>query len=195
MTKKLGTYWILVGTVAGKKGTLPSATPKTILSFCGEEINWKHPGHTVDAFIEAHQRLEDLGVIESIPVLEPTARSRGYFEEWLNTALTVKLSEDLWRIADRKERPRLPHSRKPSVRKKKYRQASPLNIPRTAQDIIADQKLIRQFRADHYLRQEELARALGVTRQTLSNYERGLHALPEETAVRLLRIWRQKVES
>ena len=76
LTKKLGTYWIIVGTVAEKKGMLPSATPKTILNFCGEDINWRHPGQTVDAFIEAHQRLEDLGVIESIPVLEPMARSR-----------------------------------------------------------------------------------------------------------------------
>lgn len=196
LTKKLGTYWILVGTIAGKKGTLPSATPKTILSFCGEEINWKHPGHTVDAFIEAHQRLEDLGVIESIPVLEPMARSRGYFDDWLNTALTVKLSGDLWRIADGKDRARLPHGDKRTVRKKRYQQVfPPLNIPKTAEDLMANQKIIRQFRADHYLRQAELAQAVGVTRQTLSNYERGLHTLPEETAARILHIWHRKDES
>ncbi|HUH65253.1 MAG TPA: helix-turn-helix transcriptional regulator [Syntrophales bacterium] len=196
LTKKLGTYWILVGTVAGKKGSLPSATPKTILNFCGEEIDQKHPGYTVDAFIEAHQRLEDLGVIESIPVLEPTVRSRGYFEEWLNTALTVKLSEDLWRIADSKERPRLPHGKMKPARKEKYRQISaPLNMPKTADELIAKQTIIRRFRADHYLRQAELARAVGVTRQTLSSYERGLHALPGETAIKILSIWRQKVEA
>ena len=37
---------------------------------------------------------------------------------------------------------------------------------------MADQSIIRQFRADYYFRQEELAKALDVTRQTLSNYER-----------------------
>ena len=195
LTKKLGTYWIIVGTVAEKKGTLPRATPKTILDFCGEEVNWRHPGHTVDAFIEAHQRLEDLGVIESIPVLEPLARSRGYFKEWLNTALTVKLSDSLWRIADAKERVKLPHQKKQQVRKKKYTKETIRDaVPKTARDIMADQSVIRRFRADYFLRQDELARALGVTRQTLSNYERGLHPLPEDKAIRILHIWRRKAQ-
>ena len=83
-----------------KKGDTAQRHTEDYFKFCGEEINWRHPGQTVDAFIEAHQRLEDLGVIESIPVLEPMARTRGYFKDWLNTALTVKLSEDLWQIAD-----------------------------------------------------------------------------------------------
>ncbi|MGC9975285.1 MAG: helix-turn-helix transcriptional regulator [Syntrophales bacterium] len=193
LTKKLGTYWIIVGTVAEKKGALPSATPKTILNFCGEDINWRHPGQTVDAFIEAHQRLEDLGVIESIPVLEPMARSRGYFDDWLNTALTVKLSEDLWQIADTKKRAKLPFCQKRLVRRRKYRQESPSpNIPKTAEDLITNQTMIRRFRADNYLRQAELAKALGVTRQTLSNYERGLHPLPEDKAIIILDIWHRK---
>ena len=193
LTKKLGTYWIFVGTVAEKKGMIARATPKTILDFCGEKINWRHPGQTVDAFIEAHQRLEDLGVIESIPVLEPMARSRGYFKDWLNTALTVKLSEDLWRIANAKERAKLPLRRKRPVSKKKYRQESPSrDIPKTAESLMANQAIIRQFRADYYFRQEELAKALDVTRQTLSNYERGLHPLPEDKAIRILKIWQRK---
>jgi len=193
MTKKLGTYWIIVGTVAEKKGALPSATPKTILNFCGEDINWSHPGQTVDAFIEAHQRLEDLGVIESIPVLEPIARSRGYFNSWLNTALTVKLSEDLWQVADVKKRVKLPSRQKHPAQRKKYRLESPSSgIPKTVEDLIADQAMIRQFRADHYLHQDELAKALGVTRQTLSNYERGLHPLPEDKAIKVLDIWHRK---
>jgi len=195
LTKKLGTYWIIVGTVAEKKGTLPSATPKTILNFCGEDINWRHPGQTLDAFIEAHQRLEDLGVIESIPVLEPMARSRGYFDDWLNTALTVKLSEDLWQIADVKKRAKLPFRQKRLVQRRKYRQESPFsNIPKTVEDLITNQTIIKQFRADNYLRQAELAKALGVTRQTLSNYERGLHTLPEDKAIRILDIWHRKAQ-
>jgi DNA-binding transcriptional regulator YiaG len=195
LTKKLGTYWIIVGTVAGKKGTLPSATPKTILNFCGEDINWRHPGQTVDAFIEAHQRLEDLGVIESIPVLEPIARSRGYFNDWLNTALTVKLSEDLWQVADVKKRVKLPSRQKHRAQRRKYRLESPSSsIPKKVEDLIANQAIIKQFRADHYLRQAELAKALGVTRQTLSNYERGLHPLPDDKAIRVLDIWHRKAQ-
>jgi len=57
---------------------------------------------------------------------------------------------------------------------------------------MADQSIIRQFRADYYFRQEELAKALDVTRQTLSNYERGLHPLPEGKAIRILQIWQRK---
>ena len=194
LTKKLGTYWIIVGTVAEKKGALPRATPKTILDFCGEEINRRHPGQTVDAFIEAHQRLEDLGVIESIPVLEPVARSRGYFKDWLNTALTVQLSKDLWQIADVKARAKLPLRKKRPFQRKAYLEDSlPSNIPNAASDLLTNQKIIRQFRADHYLRQAELAKALGVTRQTLSNYERGLHPLPEDKAIRILQIWHRKI--
>jgi len=195
LTKKLGTYWIIVGTVAEKKGTLPRATPKTILDFCGEEVNWRHPGQTVDAFIEAHQRLEDLGIIERIPVLEPVARSRGYFNEWFNTALTVKLSDSLWRIARAGERAKLPHQKKHLIRKKRYPQETHhFTVPQTTKDIMSDQSIIRKFRADYFLRQDELARALGVTRQTLSNYERGLHPLPEDKAVRILHIWQRKAQ-
>jgi len=194
-TKKLGTYWIIVGTISEKKGALPSATPKTILNFCGEDINWRHPGQTVDAFIEAHQRLEDLGVIESIPVLEPMARSRGYFNEWLKTSLTVKLSEDLWQVADAKKKAKLPFGQKRLVRRRKYRQEYPSsNIPKTVEDLIANQTIIRQFRADNYLHQAELAKALGMTRQTLSKYERGLHLLPEDKAIRILDIWHRKAQ-
>ena len=121
------------------------------------------------------------------------ARSRGYFNDWLNTALTVKLSEDLWQIAPAKKRAKLPFRQKRLVRRRKYRQESPSsNIPKTIEDLIANQTIIRQFRADNYLRQAELAKALGVTRQTLSNYERGLHTLPEDKAVRILDIWHRK---
>jgi DNA-binding XRE family transcriptional regulator len=195
LTKKLGTYWIIVGTIAEKKGALPRATPQTILDFCGEEINWGHPGQTVDSFIEAHQRLEDLGVIENIPVLEPVARSRGYFKEWLNTALTIKLSENLWKIADAGKRAKSSLGHKRPVRKKRYIQKDTgLAMPKTAKDLMDNQTIIRQFRADYYLRQAELAKALGVTRQTLSNYERGLHPLPEDKAVRIIQIWHRKAQ-
>ncbi len=69
-----------------------------------------------------------------------------------------------------------------------------MHIPKTAKDLMANQTIIRQFRADYYLRQAELAKALGVTRQTLSNYERGLHPLPEDKAIRILQIWHRKAQ-
>lgn len=192
-TKKLGTYWILVGTVAEKKGSLPRATPKTILDFCGESVHGIHPGRTVDAFIESHQKLVELGVIDAVPVLEPLARSRGYFSEWLDTPLSVKLSDNLWRIARRKKDiPALTAASGPG-RKKAERNAPATRIPLSADELIGNPSMIRKFRSEYYFRQEELARALGITRQTLSGYERGLHPLPQETASGIIRIWINKI--
>lgn len=101
--------------------------------------------------------------------------------------------DSLWRIAQTRQKARLPHQKKQLMRKKMPIQKTPqFTVPKTAKEIMADQSLIRRFRADFFLRQDELARALGVTRQTLSNYERGLHPLPEDKAVRVLNIWQRK---
>lgn len=191
-TKKLGTYWILVGTVAEKKGSLPRATPKTILDFCGEPVNSIHPGRTVDAFIESHQKLVELGVIDAVPVLEPLARNRGYFEEWLDSPLSVKLSDRLWRIAARKRAVAGPAATGGARRRRAGRCPSPVQVPAGAAELIGNPSLIRGFRSEYYFRQEELARALGITRQTLSGYERCLHPLPAETAAGIMRIWQKK---
>ncbi len=194
--KKLGTYWIMVGTAAGKKGALPRATPKTILDFCGEAVNWRNPGQTVDSFIGAHERLEEIGVLEGLPVLEPATRSRGYFRDWLETALTVKLSENLWRISDARERAKRSRQWKRKVRKRKSpQQAIAFRIPETPGEIQKNPRVIRQFRTDYLLHQDELARTLGVTRQTLSYYERALRPLPEDKAARILQLWKQKAVS
>jgi len=193
-TKKLGTYWIMVGTAAGKKGAQPRATPRTILDFCGEHINRRNPGETVDSFIEAHERLEEIGVLESLPALEPPTRRRGYFRDWLEIPLTVRLSENLWRISDAKERAkRSPGWKRKTVRKKKSpQQAIPFRIPETPTELQKNPKSIRQFRSDYLLFQEELARMLGISRHTLSHYERALRPLPEDKAKRILELWRHK---
>ena len=182
-TKKLGTYWIMLGIIAGKKGQQPAATPRTILDFCGEAILWHAPGRTVDAFIRAHERLAEIDVLDTSPVLEPPDRGRGYFGEWLDQSLTVKLSDHLWRI---RETPR----RRLSPKRRRQREALSF-VPSTVRDLQANPALIRQLRADRLLRQEELAGSLGVTRQTLSGYERGLRPLPEDKAIVLLDIWQR----
>ncbi len=182
-TKKLGTYWIMLGIIAGKKGQQPAATPKTILDFCGEAVHGQAPGRTVDAFIRAHERLADIGVLESLPVLEPPDRGRGYFGEWLDRSLTVKLSDRLWRI---REAPRASFS--PKRRRKRE---APALAPSTARELQANPALIRQLRAERRMRQDELAGSLGVTRQTLSGYERGLRPLPEDKAIVLLDLWQR----
>jgi len=182
-TKKLGTYWIMLGIIAGKKGQQPAATPRTILDFCGEAFHGQAPGRTVDAFIRAHERLADIGVLEFLPVLEPPDRGRGYFMEWLDRPLTVRLSDRLWRI---RETPRTRFT--PKRRRKRE---APVFAPSTARELQANPVLIRQLRAERRLRQDELAGTLGVTRQTLSGYERGLRPLPEDKAIALLDFWQR----
>jgi len=195
-TKKVGTYWIMIGTAAGKRGTQPHATPKTIMDFCGEDINLRNPGRTVDAFINAHQRLVEIGVLDHAPDLEPAARTKGYLENWLEVPLTVKLSENLWRIKDVKERRRLsPPEKSQETGMKRDRKIPSPGIPASAAELQKNPACILQFRTDYFFRQAELARALGVNRQTLSCYERGLRPLPEDKASKILHIWRQKIRS
>jgi DNA-binding XRE family transcriptional regulator len=173
----------MLGIIAGKKGQQPAATPRTILDFCGEAILWHAPGRTVDAFIRAHERLAGIGVLDTSAVLEPPDRGRGYFGEWLDQPLTVKLSDHLWQI---RETPR----KRLSPKRRRQREALSF-VPSTVRDLQANPALIRQLRADRLLRQEELAGSLGVTRQTLSGYERGLRPLPEDKAIALLDIWQR----
>ncbi|MBN2254357.1 MAG: helix-turn-helix transcriptional regulator [Deltaproteobacteria bacterium] len=190
LTKKLGTYWTLVGIISGKKGSQPRATPCTILDFCGEAINWRNPGQTVDSFFKAHDRLIDIGVLEASDLPEPLDRRKGYFRRWLETPMTVRLSNELWRVQEPKQVPQ--GKKKQSSRNIRPYHAGGVAIPEKARDIMANPPLIRQFRSDYFMRQGELARALGVKRQTLSRYERGLKAIPEDTAAELIRIIRQR---
>jgi DNA-binding XRE family transcriptional regulator len=191
-TKKLGTYWTMVGIIAGKKGLMPRATPYTILDFCGEEINWRNPGQTVDAFIKAHDRLVDIGVLTEMSILDPLSRTKGYFKDWLETPISVKLSEGLWHIRMRKE---TSSRRKLVTRQEKEKQSvHSFTVPHDAQALIHDSSLIRRFRTDCFFLQAELARALGIKRQTLSKYERGINPLPEDKAIKILQIWHEKTE-
>lgn len=189
-TKKLGTYWTLVGIISGKKGSQPRATPYTILDFCGEAINWRNPGQTVDSFFKAHDRLIEIGVLEASDLPEPLDRKKGYFRRWLETPVTVRLSSDLWHVQEPKE---VSYRKKRQISSSiRFHQAVEFAMPENARDIITNPLLIRQFRSDYYLDQTELARALGVRRQTLSRYERGLRTVPEEKALQLLRIMQQR---
>jgi DNA-binding transcriptional regulator YiaG len=193
-TKKLGTYWTMIGVVAGKKGSSPRATPRTILDFCGEEINWRNPGHTVDVFFKALDRLVEIGVLEDAQITEPPSRIKGYFKEWLEVPIAVTLSDKIWRIRDKAKRP---HSQRKQITRAEHA-CQPLpapTTPETTRALTENPSLIRQFRTDYYLHQAELARVLGISRQTLSRYERGLHPLPEETALKILQIWQRKAKT
>ena len=67
-----------------------------------------------------------------------------------------------------------------------------LALPLTIEELRQNPDLIRQFRLDYYFHQGELALALGLTRQTLSKYQRRLRPLPADIAAKILKIWRDK---
>lgn len=188
LTKKLGTYWTFLGVSAGKKGKQPRATPRTILDFIGETVNPRYPGKIVDAFYASHEKLTELGILEDFSDIEPLNRGKGYFERWLDTSLTVKLSDNLWQIAERK------NSRTTNTAKRLHpdKQTEAFRIPATISDIQDNPQIITEFRTRHYLRQKELARIMGVSRQTLSKYERGLQTIPEEKADAIIRIMKER---
>jgi len=184
-TKKIGTYWTIVGVIAGKKGSLPRATPYSILDFCAENINWRNPGQTVNTLIKAHDRLVEIGILSDAAIVDPPNRMKGYFREWLETPIRIRLSDSIWKISGRRGI-RLSHNMNVGAL------PSQVRIPRDAGTLVTHPALIKQFRTDYFLHQAELARALGVKRQTLSKYERGLSRLPKDTASKILRIWQQK---
>jgi transcriptional regulator with XRE-family HTH domain len=51
---------------------------------------------------------------------------------------------------------------------------------------------IQQFRTEYGLHQAELAQALGISRETLSRYERGVRKLPDDIARKILELWQAK---
>jgi DNA-binding transcriptional regulator YiaG len=187
-TKKLGTYWIMVGTVSQRKGLLPRANPKTILDFCGEEINWRNPGQTVDNFVEGHNRLQELGILDNIPHAEPNSRRKGYFREWLDSTLSVKLSDSLLGSMPAKKIAHVKRIARETIRSNSLTgRASPIK----PEDLINGQSLIKRYRNNLGINQTEMARALQITRQTLSNYERSLHPIPPEKARMLTLIFNE----
>lgn len=190
--KKVGTYWIMVGITAGKKGAYPLALPQTILDFCGEDINRRNPGRTVDSFIKAHEILEEIGVLDDIPTLEPQIRKKGYFERWMNTPLTVKLSGSLWKISSQIHENERLNNRSVTKKGAKNRQTLFPGNPSTIYELQNNPDSIRNFRHTYGMNQIELAQAIKVSRQTLSNYERGINPIPEDTASQILDIWNNK---
>lgn len=185
LTKKIGTYWILVGTISQKKGQLPRATPETIMDFCGQNINWRNPGQTVNAFILAHEKLEDIGILENSPVIEPDLRDKGYFRDWLKSSISVKLSEKLWKIKKlRKSNGNKLFKMNSIIIADKYKIES-------INDLMKNPHIIKQFRRANALRQYELAKSLHITRQTLSRYEKGLTRIPESKAIMLFEIYKR----
>ena len=104
--------------------------------------------------------------------------------------MNVKLSANVWQIS---KPGKLTKKRKKLQDKKNIgKHLGSDFIPHDPKSLRDDPALIRRFRADCYWHQPELARALGVKRQTISNYECGKHKLPMDKAIKILQIWHEK---
>ncbi|MCG8455198.1 MAG: helix-turn-helix transcriptional regulator, partial [Holophagales bacterium] len=199
-TKKVGTYWAVIGVIAGRNGREPVASIRSLLDFCGEPPNFRNPNRTVDRLIEAHVRLQEIGLLEEIPRLEPEERKKGYFDAWLDAPRRVRLSRDLWRVMQASDRARLPSDRRPRVMgaggaRSFTQQVLPLGMPESEEDLIANPLLIGALRKQLGLRQEDLGKLLDVSRKTIGRYEQGRRQLPHPLATRLLELWRARAGS
>lgn len=179
-TKKIGAYWTILGSIAGKRGKLPRATPRRILQFCGSLAKERHPGQTIDNFIKAHDRLLQIKALQDVSQLEPCARTKGYFKTWLDTPISVQLAESLWHVQSSPSIPRVLYDTKP------------VSGPLSSERLCKHPHLIKDWRDRQSIHQQELARAVGISRQTLSKYERGLQAIPGDIAGRLATICQSK---
>lgn len=183
LTKKIGAYWTILGTIAGKRGRLPRATPRHILQFCGVLINKRNPGHTIDAFISAHNKLLEYRSLQTVSAIEPLSRSKGYLKAWLDTPVSVKLSDHLWQLQNRevcRDKALIPVG------------ACLRQTCVSEEQICRHPHLIKELRNNGGLHQEELARAVGISRQTLSRYERGLQLVPPAVAGKLAGLFYKK---
>ena len=132
--------------------------------------------------------------MEDMPLLEPENRCKGYFARWLDTPLTVRLAKDLWRVTH-PDRRRAKAALKDGSRDARLPGVKSLPVPETPGELQENPGRVCRFRSEFGLHQAELARALGITRQTLSRYERGLQLLPEEKARRIIEVWQGKIKS
>lgn len=125
-------------------------------------------------------------MLKEPPNAAPPDRTRGYFERWLKTPVTVTLADDL--------RPSVSRTRAATFppRRARSRPAAPA-VP-GPDALRADPGLIRRFRAAANLRQAALARTLGITRQSLGRYETGVRPVPDAVVADLLDLWRRHVE-
>lgn len=199
--KKMGAYAILIGTIQSKKGRELRVAPATLLDFAGEQPDYRNPRRTVDRLVEGQKRLEECDLL--VPNGTTWDRLPGTsFEEWLVAPQTVALNDDLWRLNMAPERARLPSPRRKRARPTPSLPAGQLVLPlgempppSTAQQLVDDPGLLRKFRLYYNIHQDELARALGIARKTLSMYENERRRLPLDVAGQMLEVWTRKHRS
>lgn len=196
--KKMGAYAILIGTIQCKKGRELRVTPATLLDFAGEQPDCRNPRRTVDRLVEGQKRLEECYLL--VPNGTTWDRPPGTsFEEWLVAPQTVTLNDDLWRLNRAAERAKLPSPRRKRARPTPNLPPGQLVLPlgempppSSAQQLVEEPDLLRKFRLYYNLHQDELARALGIARKTLSTYENERRKLPLDVARQVLEVWTRK---
>jgi DNA-binding transcriptional regulator YiaG len=106
------------------------------------------------------------------------------------------ISEAIWKAVDGEKKAKLPSPRKRRVHKGKKGQNEqrqlPLAIPEDPQALQKDPTLIRRFRSEYHFHQAELAEAIGISRESLSRYERKVRPLPDQVADDILTLWKNK---
>ena len=196
LTKKVGTYWMLIGAINVQRGQYPRVTPASILSFCGIAPNHTRPNRTVDALVGSHLRLREMGIFDEAPDFEPGSRERGYFDAWLSEPREGRLSSRIFPAIEDAGRRQATNKSK----RRQKRQPIPTgendtsSVVPSADEIRRQPVLICKFRRLFNVRQVELAKRLGISRRALSRYENKHRQPNKSTAERMAEIWRRQVD-
>jgi hypothetical protein len=101
LDKKVGRYWMIIGAPAANKGYPARPKIQTVMDFCGEKPDYKHPGRTVKRMAGAFDLLWEIGVMQTRFNLETLYKGfcKGDFQRWLETILSaMELSPNIAKI-------------------------------------------------------------------------------------------------
>jgi len=192
LAKKIGQY-VMMHTWRLGLGQPLTWTIGTLCKAIGETPEQeRNPGRFREAFEQALELLAKSGVFSQViypdGYWEDTARYRGWVQRWLKYEITFVLPSmtELEReIEERKIKQLQEATQKRPIRRRRLR-------PRTAAGTM-DGRQVKLIREQRNIRQEELARYLGISRRYLSDIE-NQKVLPSEELAQKLKAWLEQAQ-
>lgn len=190
LAKKIAGHVAMNGFREGKGQPL-EWTLETLFSNIGENLEQERdPGRVREAFENAVGLLKDKGVFKTVEFspgyAEDTDRSRGWVKRWLKYKVTFTLP-DVTELEQELESQKLEQMARAALPRRKKRG------PRRRREELVNGATLRRERTARYIRQEDLAHQLGITRKHLSQIENG-KALPSHELTRQIKKWLDQLE-
>lgn len=190
LAKKIAGHVAMSGFREGKGQPL-EWTLSTLFSNIGENLEQERdPGRVRDAFDKAVELLKDKGVFKTVEFspgyTEDTDRAKGWVKRWLQYKVTFTLP-DVTELEQELESHKLEQMARAALPRRKKRG------PRRRREELVSGATLRKERTARYIRQEDLAGQLGITRKHLSQIENG-KALPSHELTRQIKKWLDQLE-